>query len=49
MSCLFTVQYNIPSNVRGQVQRSEGELEKTVNDNNQPNQIFLTKPNTSYG
>ena len=41
---------NIPSSVRGQVQRlaTKCELERIVNDIKQPHQIFLTKPNTSH-
>ena len=40
---------NIPSNVRGKG-GTKRELKRIVNDINQPNQIFLTKPaNTSYG
>ena len=43
---------NIPSNVRGQMQSIstiKRELKRIVNDIKLPNQIFLTKPNTSHG
>jgi len=42
---------NIPSNVRGQVQRNDKACirKNCESDINHPNQIFLTKPNTSHG
>jgi len=44
----LNVSFKSPT-LHGNKREHKRELERIVNDINHPNQIFLTKPNTSHG